>query len=121
MKLEQNSIDARTHLVSSELALGNTITMERDVYLHSANSYFTPNIYFEFSNSTGLTIVYDNYSYIEEYNFSTIISNKGEEVKDEDRENFPLATILDSWFHEKVEINKTTGKLRYYVNGEFIG
>ena len=125
MKLEQNSTDVKTYLVSKELAFGSSITLERDVYLHSESDYFYAETRFDFDNSKGFMIGYHNDyyegGYLHEIHNKFCTMTTGESVEYSKWEDFPLETILDKWFHEKVEINKTTGKLQYFVNGELLG
>ncbi|MDR0542930.1 MAG: hypothetical protein LBH19_12080 [Dysgonamonadaceae bacterium] len=137
MKLEQNSTDLKTNLLSKELNFGNSITMERDVFLSTTkhywsggggankDEYFYAETVFHFDNGNTLHIgyhydcwhSYDNPYFHNKYCYHI---NYADGSTSGDWIDFPLETILDSWFHEKIVLNRN-GKLQYYINNAMLG
>jgi len=126
MKLEQNTTDLTTILVSRELLFNNVIVLERDVLLHAGGDYFYPTISFNFNNEKTLEIGYHK----DKYEGGKYLSEFHDKICYKIYENgiwwqyvqtdIAAQTILGKWFHEKIVINRND-KFQYYLNNNFIG
>jgi hypothetical protein len=85
------------------------------------DEYFYAETEFKFDNRNSFYIGYHYNCYPRLHKKFCFHVNYANGEHNGDWIDFPLETIMDTWFHEKIEFNKTTGKLRYYINNNFIG
>ena len=131
MKIEQNSTDVKTHLISKEVIFNNSIEIERDVLFHhqfngtynGGRIFFGNRMTLQFNNDKAVQIEYlwvdydkryGTYLMFGDFTKNITFSSNATEIQMNE------SVIFDKWFKEKLVINRS-GTVKYYINNILAG
>ncbi len=125
MKIEQNKTDKRTTLKSKNYPFKNVVTFERDVFIHSHPNYWDGYNHWYYGCShlrtddekEFLIRYYKTNHYDDDWQKETL---EGIYLEYNKKRIFMHASIFDKWFKEKVEVDKNTKSIRYYINNKLV-
>ncbi len=121
MKIEQNKTDKRTTLKSKNCPFKNVVTFERDVFLHSKlyqHHWYYGNVFLKTNDEKVFVIRYNKTKYYDGGYHDKLLD--GIYLEYNKKRIFLHSSIFDKWFKEKVEINKNTKNIKYYINNKLI-